>query len=128
MLFVEQNVSKIKEAIVAFWKNLVQNTSTCWLYIVGITSVISAFLFYLLSTKQDEIAALKAQMANLTTQKQADVLEAQVQQKLAEAQLSAQEIAQYQKVLDDLAAKRKELDTTPNSLTPQQIVDYWNKQ
>ena len=73
-----------------------------------LSAIIGVLLFYL-SSKNKEIAALKTQINLTTTQKSADILESEINQKLQQNNLLQKQIDGYNAALAQLQEKRKTL-------------------
>lgn len=107
-------MNKIKE----FFANI-------WGYIVLIGGGIIAILLYMLNLKNKKLEAAKAEIALATTQKDADVIEAQIKEKMAQRADNKKEMAVLEKSLDLLEQRRQNLkDERKND---QEKEDYWNK-
>jgi len=99
--------------------------SSFWQYTTAIAAVIIGILLYWINLKNKKAAALQAQVALVQTQKQADVLEADIKAKMEHQDLLAKEVDDHQKALDALEQKRQNLPK--DSLSDQDISDIWNK-
>lgn len=107
-------LGKIKDAVVGAWQ-----------YLTVILVAVIGILLYYINLKQKKFNAMAAQVELTQTQKQADVLEADIKVKMQDKALLAKEVDDHQKALDLLEEKRKNL---PNdNLTNDQINDIWNK-
>lgn len=99
--------------------------SNVWAVIVLVLGAVIGGLLYYINLKQRQANAMAAQIALVQTQRQADVLEADIREKMQNKSLLAKEVADHQKALDLLQEKRNNL---PNdNLTDKQIDDVWNK-
>ena len=86
-------------------------------------------LLYMLSGKKKEVASLNAQIDLVKTDKQADVLEGQIQQIKADQATKAAHAAELDKSLQVLQDKRTQNAEDAKKLTdPKAIADYWNHQ
>ena len=103
-----------------------QKLKTFWTYLAAAVAAAFSLLIYILSRKNNQINSLQSQIANINTQKQADVLEVQIKEKMDNVDLHQREIEAHQKALDALEAKRKEIANSQQGKTPQQIEQYWN--
>jgi len=108
-------MDKIKEGLASVWG-----------YVVLIGGAVLGIVLYILNLKSKELEAAKAKIALATTQKQADALESEIKQKMAEKEVTKKESADLQKALDLLAQKRQDIKQEGN-LTDSQAEDYWNK-
>ena len=86
-----------------------------------------AVLAYLLSNKRKETNALKAKIDLVETQKQADILEVEIKQRMANKEALAHEIVQLNEGLGKLDEKRKTLATDGAKKTDKEIEDFWSK-
>lgn len=86
-------------------------------------------LLYMLSGKKKEVAALNAQIDLVKTEKQADVIEGQIQTLKADQATKAAHAAELDKSLQVLQDKRAQNAEDAKKLTdPKAIADYWNHQ
>ena len=98
--------------------------STVGGYIVAALGVVVAVLGYLYVRKQEENQALQARLMLANTQKDVDIIEAQIKETAAARELSKKE----QAALDsDLALVEQKRAAITASKTDQQIEEYWNK-
>ena len=98
-----------------------------WFYIVFVVGAVIAILLYALNLKNKELESAQAKIALVQTQKDADLIESDVKQRLANEQLADKDRAALQQSLDLLNQKRQSLtDTRTNS--DQDKADHWNKQ
>ncbi len=101
--------------------------SGIWFYLVLIVGGAVAVLLYMLNLKNKELEAAQAKIALAQTQKDADLIEVDIKQRLANEQLADKDRAALQQSLDLLNQKRQSLsDTRTND--DQAKADYWNKQ
>jgi hypothetical protein len=105
---------------------LKEGLASVWGYITLIVGAAIGALFYILNLKSKELGAAKAKIALANTQKEADVIEAEINQKLAEKELTKREQEDLNKALDLLTEKRQNLKQEGN-FTDSQVEDYWNK-
>jgi len=110
-------MEKIKETAKSFFSAIAG-----WV-VLAVTAVIG-ILVYAFIRKNEQLEAAKSQLALANTHKEVDVIEAQIQEKLADKNANQKEIEGLNKSLDLIAEKRKSIDA---SKTDQQIEDYWNK-
>ena len=110
-------IRMIMEKIKSFFSNL-------WGYIAAVLGVVAAVALYLFTRKQEENSALKAKLALANTQKEVDIIEAEIKQASAERQLNQKEQEQVNKDLQAIEEKRKNIQA---SKSDQEIEDYWNK-
>jgi len=110
-------MEKIKESAKAFFSSIA-------LYLgLAVTAVIGV-LIYAFVRKNEQLEEAKSQLALANTHKEVDVIEAQIQEKLADKSNNDKQIDGLNKSLDLIAEKRKSIDVAK---TDQQIEDYWNK-
>lgn len=93
-------------------------------YIVAGLGVIAAIATYLFIRKQEENDALKAKLALANTQKEVDIIEAEIKQASADRQLNQKEQEQVNKDLQAIEEKRKNIQASKSDI---EIEDYWNK-
>lgn len=110
-------MDKIKESAKAFFNSIAVYLGLAVTAVIGI-------LVYSWVRKNEELEAAKSQLALANTHKEVDVIEAQIQEKLADKSKNDKQIEELNKSLDLIAEKRKTIDTAK---TDQQIEDYWNK-
>lgn len=100
--------------------------------VVGIIVVILtgavAILAYILSNKRKEVNALKAQADLASTQKEADLVEVQIKERMQSKDALTKEVTELQKGLDTLEEKRKQIAETEKNKNPDQVEDFWSKQ
>lgn len=100
--------------------------SSGWEWVVLAIGGTIAVLLYLLNLKNKELEAAQAKIALAQTQKDADLIEVDIKQRLATEQLADKDRAALQQSLDLLQQKRQSL--TDTRTTDQDKADYWNKQ
>ena len=93
-----------------------------WLVILGTGTI--AVLAYVLNLKNKELEANKSKIDLLQDQKEADALESQINQRLAEEQLNEKGRQGLQQSLDLLNQKRDSLKD-PRT-TDKDKEEYWN--
>ena len=84
-----------------------------------------AILIYVLSNRRKEVNALKGQIDLVKTQKEADLIEAQIKERMDRKEVLAKEVLELQNGLLDLEAKRKEIASTEKNKNPDDIEDFW---
>lgn len=99
--------------------------STAKRYIVEIMAVAIGLLLYYINLKNKDNAALKARIQMAQTQKQADLVEADINQKLQNSGLLQKEIDDLQQGLVLLGQKRQQISQVENGKTPEEIAQYW---
>lgn len=94
--------------------------STWWAKLAALIALLAGFIALLLKSKDDEIAELRAQIELAQTQKEADLLDTQIRQRLLTADDADSKIRDLNSALKELEKKRKSLpDDNPE--------DYWKK-
>ena len=93
-------------------------------YIILALGAVVGVLLYSLKRKSEQLQATQSKLALANTQKEVDLIEVEIKQKMSERETTKQELADLQKSLDLIAEKRKNLSETK---TDQEIEDYWNK-
>lgn len=111
---VENKMNKLKEGLASVWG-----------YIVLIGGAAIGILLYVLNLKSKQLDAAKAKIALANTQKEADAIEAEINKRLAEKELTKREQEDLNKALDLLAEKRQSIKQEGN-LTDSQVEDYWS--
>lgn len=86
-----------------------------------------AILAYMLSNKRKETNALKAKVDLVETQKQADILEVEIKQRMNNKDALSHEVAELKTALTDLQVKRDNLATGEANKTDKEIEDFWSK-
>lgn len=94
-------------------------------YIVEIMAVVIGLLIYYINLKGKENRALQARIQMAQTQKQADLIEADVNEKLQNKDLLQKQVADLQQSLVSLQQRRDEIAKVEAGKTPEQIADYW---
>jgi predicted nucleic acid-binding Zn-ribbon protein len=94
----------------------------------GVAGFVGILLF-LLSRKGAEVNALQAKVALAKTEKEADVLEAQIQALKTNKDNLAKHNAELDKTLEAVENKRVEIrEEAKNLKDPKEIASYWNNQ
>lgn len=104
---------------------LKEGLASVWGYIVLIGGAAIGILLYVLNLKSKQLDAAKAKIALANTQKEADAIEAEINKRLAEKELTKREQEDLNKALDLLAEKRQSIKQEGN-LTDSQVEDYWS--
>lgn len=110
-------MDKIKEAVKNFF-------SAIGGYIVLALGAIVGILVYAFIRKNEQLQSAQAKLALANTQKEVDLIEVEIKQKMAQRDVTKKELQGLQQSLDLIAEKRKNLSDTK---TDSQIEDYWNK-
>lgn len=100
-----------------------------WGWIVtGVVGAISLFL-YLYSKKNELVEALTMQLTLAKTQKEVDLIEAQVNKLKATEARTAQEIKDLELLEIAIESKRYDINKAVENLKdPREIAEYWEKQ
>ena len=104
---------------------LKEGLASVWGYIVLIGGAAIGILLYVLNLKSKQLDAAKAKIALANTQKEADAIEAEINKRLAEKELTKREQEDLNKALDLLAKKRQSIKQEGN-FTDSQVEDYWS--
>lgn len=100
--------------------------SDMWARVLVLGVALVAILAWVIDLMSKKNNALQAQVQDLKDQKQADVLESQINEKLSDANLKQKEVDNNQAALAQLEEKRKGLPQQQN-LSAQQVEQYWKK-
>lgn len=95
--------------------------------IIVVLSGAVAVLVYLLSNKRKETNALKAKIDLVETQKQADLIEVEIKDRMANKDALAHEIVQLNNHLESLDQKRKVIAENETNKSDKDVEDFWNK-
>jgi septal ring factor EnvC (AmiA/AmiB activator) len=100
-----------------------------WAAIAGAVIGFIGLLMWLLSNKKDEINSLNAQVSLAKTDKEADVLEAQIKEMKDNKDNLQKHNDELDKSLQAVQQKRNEIIADQKDVTdPKEIAAYWNKQ
>lgn len=99
--------------------------SKSWGYVILFMSAIIGILYFVLNIKNKELEGAKAKIALASTQKQADLIESEIKEKLDQKDLNKRDMEGLQKSLELLEEKRKTLKD--DRINDQEKADYWNK-
>lgn len=110
-------MEKIKEATKSFF-------SAIGGYIVLALGAVVGVLLYAFIRKSEQLQSAQAKLALANTQKEVDLIEVEIKQKMADRATTAKELKDLQQSLDLIAEKRKNLTDTKTDV---EIEDYWNK-
>lgn len=108
------------DKIKSFFSNIYANLTLILGAIIGI-------LVYYINLKHKEANALKAQIDLTKTQKEADLLEADINRKLENKNLLKKELDELEKAKVQLAEQRNKISKVQSGKTPDEAEDYWNK-
>ena len=98
--------------------------SNIWLKLTVFLGLVVAVLLWVLNIRDKELAAAREKINLLQTQKEADLLETDINSKLNEIKMDQVTRKGYQKVLEHLQKKRESL--RDRRTTDQAKADYWN--
>jgi septal ring factor EnvC (AmiA/AmiB activator) len=93
--------------------------------IVLVLTAVVAILAYILSNKRKEVNALKAKIDLVETQKQADLLEVEIKQRMANKEALSKEVQELQRGLDSLEERRKQIASDEKNKNPDEVEDFW---
>lgn len=110
-------MEKIKEATKSFF-------SAIGGYIVLALTAVIGVLVYAFVRKSEQLNSAKAKLDLAETQKEVDLIEAEIKQKQENRNQTKRELEGLDKALDLISDKRKNLS---ESKTDQEIENYWNK-
>jgi septal ring factor EnvC (AmiA/AmiB activator) len=96
-----------------------------WAKIVAALTILLGILWYFLSLKNKKINALEAKVDLAETQKEADLIEAEIREKRDQEGLLKKEAEEHERLLKDLEEKRKQLPDDQANKTPSEIEKYW---
>lgn len=96
--------------------------------VVLVLGAVVGFLLYYLTLKNKEVNAAKARIALLDTEKQADILETEINGMKEGRKVTKKEIAEIDKVLVELHNKREFLRESAKKLNDRDIEEFWNKE
>lgn len=97
-----------------------------WGWIVAGVGGIVGVLVYVLMHKKKRLKTLEAQLRLVNTQKQADVLEIQINEHKKNTKLLKKEIDDLDEAKKQLKNKRKELEEKHKEMSPESVEQYWN--
>lgn len=97
--------------------------------VAGIIMLVSTaavgILVYVLSNRRKEVNALKAQIDLAKTQKEVDLIEVQIKQRMDNKDALDKEVKELQNGLTAIEEKRKQLASEEKNKNPDQIEDFW---
>lgn len=95
--------------------------------VIAVLTLIIGILIYFLSARKKEVNSLKAQIALVETQKQADLLETEIKQRMHSKECLAEEVKQLEIGLQMLEEKRKQLANASTNKDPIDVEEFWRK-
>jgi septal ring factor EnvC (AmiA/AmiB activator) len=84
-----------------------------------------AILAYVLSNRRKEVNALKAQIDLAKTQKEVDLIEVQIKERMEHKEILAKEVVELQNGLNSIEEKRKEIADNEKNKNPDDVEDFW---
>ena len=84
-----------------------------------------AILAYILSNRRKEVNALKAQIDLAKTQKEVDLIEVQIKERMEHKEVLTKEVTELQNGLNSIEEKRKEIATSEKNKNSDDIEDFW---
>jgi len=100
--------------------------SSAWANIVWILGGIIAILLYIMNLKDKKNNELQAKIDLAGTQKEADLIEVDIKNRLQQADLSQKEINNLNDNLAQLEEKRKQIENNNKSVSSKDAEDYWD--
>lgn len=99
-------------------------SSIVGLIMLTLTAVVG-ILLYILSNKRKEVNSLKAQIDLAKTQKEVDLIEVQIKERMANKNALTKEVAELQNSLNTIEEKRKQLANDEKNKNPSDVEDFW---
>lgn len=100
-----------------------------WAVLIGGVGAVIGFLLFFLQKKNKEVEALNAKVDMAKTEKEADVLEAQVKDLRSDKDNLAKHNEELDKTIQKVQEKREQVATDAKNLKdPKAIANYWNHQ
>lgn len=96
-------------------------------YIIGALTLAVGILLWVLSNKKKEVNALKAKIELAETQKQVDLIEVEIKQRLDNKNLLAKEVQELNNNLAAIDEKRKQLAQEEKDKPADAVEDFWKK-
>ena len=93
--------------------------------VVALLVGLGALLVYTLGSRKKEVDSLKAQLDLIDTQRKADLLEAQIKERMANKDVLDYETKELQKSLDQLQIKREEIAQKEKNKNSDEVEDFW---
>jgi hypothetical protein len=109
------------------WDKIKAFLSNVWAVVVLVLGGALGIMLYFLKAKQREINALNAKIDLADTHAKADLIQADINQRLQNKDLLQKEVTELNNSLDALAEKRKQITANESAKTPQEAEDFWNK-
>ena len=96
-----------------------------WAKIVAGLTVIIGLLWYFINLKNKKINALEAKIDLAETQKESDLIEAEIKQKQDQQGLLKKEQEEHARLLKELEEKRAKLPDDQINKSKEEIEKYW---
>lgn len=93
--------------------------------LILVLSAAVGILLWMLSNKRKEVLELKAQIDLAQTQREVDLVEVQIKERLQNKNLLAKEIKELENALDQVENRRKEIFNKESNKTSDEIENYW---
>jgi len=94
--------------------------------ILGMGAFIGILLYWI-QLKNKKANALKAKIALLDTEKDADILETEINGLKEDRKLLKKEVDDLNNALGEVDVKRKELAEKAKNMNPKEVEDFWEK-
>ena len=111
---MEQTMEKIK----SFFKNIYANIALIMGAVIGI-------LLYYINLKNKENNSLKAKISLTKTQKEADLIEADINRLLNEKKLLKKETTDLEQALEQIKEQRKKISKVEAGKSLEEIEEFW---
>lgn len=111
--------TNLKDTLQKAFKWILDNLA---LLVVGLVGLV----VLLFASKNEEIEKLKSKLGLVDTQRKADLLEAEIKQRMDHKDTLDKENKQLASILTDLQQKRTDLQKGAD-LTPEEVEDFWKK-
>lgn len=100
-----------------------------WVALAGLVTGFVGLLLFMLQKKGKEVDALNAKVDMAKTEKEADVLEAQIKDLRSDKDNLAKHNEELDKTIQKVQEKREQVAADAKNLKdPKAIADYWNNQ
>jgi septal ring factor EnvC (AmiA/AmiB activator) len=96
-----------------------------WLTLILFVSLV--ICIYVLNIKDKKIDAIKAQMELADTTYEANQIEEEIKDEMSKVGADTAKIAEFQKLLNDLDKKRKQIDDSNKPLDDKEIEKFWEE-
>lgn len=106
------------EKVKAFFRNI------SGIIILVITTILG-IAAYLFSNRRKETSALKAQVALAKTQKEVDLIEVQIKERMDKKDILSKEVKELQDGLILIEEKRKQLVDSQKNKNPEDVENFW---